>query len=263
MGDRGTYPARTVGIVQARMTSSRFPGKVLADLAHAPMIARQWQRLRRAQRMDALILATSDHETDDVLASWAHSSGIPVVRGPLDDVLGRFVMAVEATDADVVVRLTADCPLACPEIVDRVIERFFDESADYCSNTLHPTFPDGVDVEVVASEVLRHIDAVSEDPHEREHVTLGVYRRPESFRLVSVTDEQDRSALRWTVDTPEDLEFVQAVYARLGPHGEPFGYAEILGLLNDEPDLLHIGRRNAALDGLDTGAMRHRLGEEP
>ena len=249
---------RTVGIVQARMTSSRFPGKVMATLAGAPMISRQWERMQRASGMADIALATSDHASDDVLVEWAQASGVPVVRGPLDDVLGRYLMAADATRADVVVRLTADCPLTCPEIIDLVISRFHESGADYCSNTLVPTFPDGVDVEVVDVDVLREVARTSSDPHEREHVTLGVYRRETQFHLVNVGDEIDRSALRWTVDTEEDLEFVRTVYARLGPAGEPFGYEDILALLARDPALARRGRRNAALDGLDTGAMEHR-----
>ena len=254
----GSTSDRTVGIVQARMTSTRFPGKVLADLVGAPMIERQWQRLERAMGMDALVLATSVDASDDELVHWATGAGIAVVRGPLDDVLARFVLAAKETEADIVVRLTADCPLACPEVIDRVIERFHADHADYCSNTLVPTFPDGVDVEVVRARVLREVAQISTDPPEREHVTLGVYRRPDHYRLVNVADATDRSDLRWTVDTPDDLAFVQAVYERLGPHGEPFTFADILDLLEKDPELSRRGRRNAALDGLDTGAMQHR-----
>lgn len=249
---------RTVGVVQARMTSSRFPGKVLAPLAGGTMIERQWQRLQRAQRLDGLVLATSIDPSDDVLASWAQAAGIHVVRGSLDDVLARMIAAAAEAEADVVVRLTADCPLACPEVVDLVVDRFRELQVDYCSNTLQPTFPDGVDVEVVRRSVLEEAARICVDPPEREHVTLGVYRRPELFRLASVADDVDRSALRWTVDTPEDLDFVAAVYAALGPTGEPFGYRDIIGLLEDDPSISRRGRRNVALDGLDTGAMHHR-----
>lgn len=251
-------PVTTLAVLQARMTSTRLPGKVLLPVLDEPMVVRQIERIRRARRVDGIVLATSTDPSDDVLADVAGELGIGVVRGPVDDVLHRFVMAVETFEPDVVVRLTADCPLASPAVIDAVIEQFADTDVDYCSNTLTPTFPDGLDAEVVRASVLLDVAQVSEDPAEREHVTLGVYRHPERYRLGNHAGERDLSGLRWTVDTADDLVFVTAVYEALYPGNPQFEMADVLALLERQPSLSRTTAhevRNAALIGLDTGAM--------
>jgi spore coat polysaccharide biosynthesis protein SpsF len=248
----------TLGILQARMTSTRLPGKVLAPVVGTPMIGLQIERLRRAALLDGLVVATSTDGSDDDLVAYLETLDVPVVRGPLDDVLARFATVVEQFAPDAVVRLTADCPLASPAVVDRVVRAFHDSGVDYVSNTLRPTYPDGLDVEVVRADVLRWAAAHLTDPPEREHVTLGVYRRPERFRVANVENDEDLSSLRWTVDTPGDLAFVRAVYERLYAEDPCFELADVLALVRAEPALGRTtldGERNAALRGLDTGAM--------
>lgn len=250
---------RTVAVLQARITSSRLPGKVLAPVLGEPMIIRQIERLSRAAAIDELVVATSTDSSDDPLVEVLTARGTTVVRGPLDDVLARFIVAMDAHPSDAVVRLTADCPLASPAVVDQVISVFHDSGADYVSNTMQPTYPDGLDVEVVRSRVLREVAGIATDPPEREHVTLGVYRRHDRYDIRNVAGEQDLSGLRWTVDTPEDLAFVTAVYEALYPANPAFDLPEILELLRDHPELSRTtadAQRNAALRGLDTGAMR-------
>ncbi len=252
----------TLGILQARMTSSRLPGKVLAPILEVPLIGRQIERLRRATLLDGLVVATSTSHSDDVLVSYLSELDVPVVRGPLDDVLGRFALVIKEYSPDVVVRLTADCPLASPVVIDLVIETFAASNLDYASNTLTPTYPDGLDVEVVRASVLTWAAVTLTDPPEREHVTLGIYRRPERFTLGNVLHSDDLSGLRWTVDTPEDLEFVRSVYGRLYAGNPEFDLDEVLALVRSSPDLSRTstdGVRNAALEGLDTGAMRKAL----
>lgn len=247
-----------VGVLQARMSSTRLPGKVLEPILNVPMIGRQVERLRRATAMDALVVATSTDPGDDALVEYVATLGVPVVRGSLDDVLARFVQAIDEHAIDTVVRLTADCPLASPAVIDAVIADFVSGGADYVSNTLTPTYPDGVDVEVLRADVLRWVAANSDDPHEHEHVTLGVYRRPERFAVRNVAGGEDLSDLRWTVDNPDDLAFVREVYARLYPANPAFELADVLALLEREPGLSRTSVdavRNAALQGLDTGAM--------
>ncbi len=204
------------------MTSSRLPGKVMASVLGEPMIGRQIERLRRSARIDRLIVATSHEPSDDPLAAYCQGLGLDVVRGALDDVLGRFAAALaDHPDADVVVRLTADCPLADPALIDAVIARHHATGADYTSNTLGTrTYPHGLDAEVVRAEVLMQAARLSEDPHEREHVTPYIYRRPEVFRLAGVTRRPSLAQLRWTVDVADDLAFVRGVYASLYP-GDP------------------------------------------
>lgn len=258
-GTRG----RTLAIVQARTGSTRLPGKVLKPLEGEPMIVRQLQRVARAGSLDHIVVATSDSEEDDQLADLLRARGIDVVRGPLNDVLARFIVALDHHPADVVVRVTADCPLISPKVVDQVVEQFHSSDADYVSNTMDPTYPDGLDVEVVTAEALRNVHEQTSDEHEREHVTLGVYRRTDRFVVVNFRDPSgaDHSNLRWTVDTADDFAFVEAVYRGLFPRDPEFDYPEVLALIEANPQLRRTeadSARNAALDGLDTGAMRRR-----
>jgi len=257
----GTYDeAMALGVLQARMTSSRLPGKVLEPILGEPMIGWQIERLRRSALLDGLVVATSTDPSDDPLVAYLESLDVPVVRGSLDDVLGRFIAVLDAFSPDVVVRLTADCPLASPLVVDRVVSAFLESDADYVSNTLEPSYPDGVDVEVVRASALRWVAANSDDPHEHEHVTLGVYRRPDRFRCLNVAGEVDLSSLRWTVDNADDLAFVREVYGELYPSNPAFDMDDVLELLRLRPSLSRTSAdsaRNAALEGLDTGAMKH------
>ncbi len=162
-----------------------------------------------------------------------------------------------------VVRLTGDCPLTSPMVIDHVVREFHASANDYLSNTMEPTYPDGLDVEVMTASSLRSIDESSMDRHEREHVTLGIYRRTEEFRIGSFRDPSgaDHSHLRWTVDTADDLMFVETVYRRLYESNPTFEYADVLDLVHRNPTLMRSvddEARNSALDGLNTGAMGHR-----
>lgn len=206
------------------MSSSRLPGKVLAPVLGEPMIGRQVERLRRARRIDELIVATSADPSDDPLAAYCEGLGLSVFRGSLDDVLDRYRAALALfPQAEAVVRLTADCPLADPELIDRVIAHHHAQGADYTSNTLGVrTYPHGLDAEVIRPAVLALAAERARDPYEREHVTPYVYRRPEAFRLAGVSRETSLAMLRWTVDLPEDLAFVRDVYAQLYPRDPAF-----------------------------------------
>lgn len=251
----------TIAIVQARMGSTRLPGKVLADLCGAPLLQRQLERVRRATSLDRVVVATSTDETDLPIAELCESLDVPCFRGDLNNVLARFLGAISEFNPEVVVRITADCPLISPSVIDSIVHSFFDSDCDYLSNTLDPTFPDGVDVEVVRVRALRALARLDTDIHEREHVTLGIYRRPEQFVVRNFTGDPDLSNLRWTVDSPEDLEFVRWVYTKLFYTNPKFDLAEILELLGENIDKSRTdsdSRRNSALDGLNTGIMQHR-----
>lgn len=206
-----------LAVLQARMSSSRLPGKVLADVGGVPMIGRQIGRLARSRRIDRLAVATSRDPSDDPLADYAASLGVEVVRGPLEDVLGRFVLALDAhPEAEVLVRLTADCPLCDWRVIDAVIDRLAETGADYVNNTTPVrTFPHGLDAEAMRASALRAAAAEADDPFEREHVTPFIYRRPERFALSTLTRSPSLAHLRWTVDYPEDLDFVRHVYGAL------------------------------------------------
>jgi spore coat polysaccharide biosynthesis protein SpsF len=207
----------TIAVVQARMGSTRLPGKVLMDLGGRPALELMLERLSPAlgEGLDRLVVATSTLPNDDPVAETAEQAGFDVVRGSEGDVLARFVSALDVYPADTVVRLTADCPLADPEIVIRALDVHGAAAADYTSNTLVRTFPDGLDVEVVAAHALRAAGAEAKDPVEREHVTPFVYRRPERFVLRAFRSGADLGDERWTVDTPHDLDDIRQVIARV------------------------------------------------
>ena len=204
----------TLCVVQARMGSTRLPGKVLANLGGRPALALMLGRLAGVA-VDRLVVATSDLPADDTIEQVASERDVAVVRGPHHDVLARFVVALDTYPATDVIRLTADCPLADPAVIGATLDLHRREGVDYTSNTLVRTFPDGLDVEVVTAAALREADAEATDPYEREHVTPFVYRRPDRYRLASFEDSEDFSAERWTLDTAADLEWLRATVAKL------------------------------------------------
>lgn len=239
-----------LGVLQARCSSTRFPGKVIAPLHGAPMIVRQVERLRMTSSIERLVVATSIDPSDDPLVEVLDAAGIEVRRGPLDDVVGRFALVVDEFAPDHIVRLTADCPLADPAVIDHVVAEHLADGTDYTSNVLTPTYPDGLDVEAITADAFARLLAQPLTSREREHVTLGLYGRPESFTLRNVTQEPDRSALRWTVDVPDDLTFVREVYTRLYDGNPGFGQAEILDLLARHPELERTENDVARNEGL-------------
>jgi spore coat polysaccharide biosynthesis protein SpsF len=241
---------RILGVLQARTSSSRLPGKVLMPILGQPMILRQIERLKRARGMSALVLATSTDDSDDGLAQVVAAAGIVVARGSLDDVLERFIAAALPFQPDWVVRLTGDCPLADPVLIDRLIVDTLASGADYGSTALNPTFPDGLDAEIVRFAVLKQIASEPRTSAEREHVTLAIHRDPERFRLHSVTGAPDLSSLRWTVDDPRDFAFATAVYEALYPVNPAFGAEDILRLLRDRPELARLNGDITRNEGL-------------
>jgi spore coat polysaccharide biosynthesis protein SpsF len=232
-----------LAILQARMSSTRLPGKVLAPLAGAPMIVRQIERAARARRIDKLVVATSLNPGDDAIEKAVRREGIEVHRGPLDDVLARFIGALEAFGpADHVVRLTADCPLADPVVIDETIETHLESGADYTSNTPpHRTFPKGLDVEVMIAATLRRAAAEATTTEEREHVTWGIHTRPERWRLAFHSQPVDEGEVRWTVDRPDDYAFMAAVYDGLYRKDRAFTSDAVRAFVRGRPDLANFG----------------------
>lgn len=213
------------------MSSSRLPGKVLAPVLGQPMIARQIERLGRSRRIDRIIVATSEEASDDPLAEALTALGLDVVRGPLSDVLGRFLLALDQVpDADVVLRLTADCPLADWRTIDALIDLLASSGADYANMAMPRTFPHGLDAEAMRPQALRRAGREAVTAHDREHVTPYIYADPTRFRLSCLTRTPSLAHLRWTVDYPEDLEFVRHVYETLYPANPDFALAEIAAL---------------------------------
>lgn len=220
---------KRVIIVQARTGSSRLPGKVLADLAGRPMLAQQLRRLKRCARADEIVVATTSSDADTPVVDIARAESVRWFRGDERDVLGRYGAAAREAKADVVARITADCPLIDAAITDRVIERVETGTVDYASNVLRRTYPRGLDAEAMTSDALYRTADLARSTESREHVTWFIYHeRPDLFRLASIEDDRDNSDLRWTVDTAADLEHMRRIYTALGlaEHDRP--YQEIL-----------------------------------
>jgi spore coat polysaccharide biosynthesis protein SpsF len=223
--------ARVIGVVQARMSSTRLPGKVLTKLGEGTVLELLLRRLQAARELDEVVIATSDNGTDDPIVKAAGELGVSVFRGPLSDVLERFRLAAAATGADAVVRITADCPLLDPAVVDGVVARWRETRADYAANTLCPrSYPDGMDVEVISATALASVAARAADPADREHVTSYVRERPEEFAAVGLWLTPSHGSARITLDTPEDLKVLRGLVAAVGPDAPLGCILEALGL---------------------------------
>lgn len=227
---------RIVAIVQARMGSSRLPGKVLAELGGASMLAQVLGRLRAAGRVTDVVVATSTAAGDDAVADEAVRRGAGVYRGSETDVLARYRDAARAHRADAIVRVTADCPLLDPGVVDQVIAALTDD-VDYASNTHARSYPRGLDVEAVHRDALERIARLGRSAAAREHVTAFVMEQPALFRIAQLRAEHDDSDLRWTVDTPEDLAMVRALYAALELSRVTRPYREVVAAIRARPEL--------------------------
>lgn len=235
MSKRSAEGRDVLAIVQARMSSTRLPGKVLAPILGRPMIIHQLERLARCRGVDALLVATSNDPSDDVLAATLREAGVRTYRGALHDVLTRYLEATREYEREVgpaahVARLTADCPVIDPEIVDEVIALHLRSGAEYTGNAFERSYPDGLDAEIMTRATLDRLASEAETPEDREHVTYGVNRRRGAFRIEHLMQEPDLSRLRWTVDTPEDLDFVRRLFERLYPTNPQFGARDILAL---------------------------------
>jgi glutamate-1-semialdehyde aminotransferase/spore coat polysaccharide biosynthesis protein SpsF (cytidylyltransferase family) len=237
-----------VAILQARMGSSRLPGKTLADLAGRPLLLQVVERVQSARRVDKVVVATTDQSSDDPIATLCQREGIQYFRGSEDDVLDRFYRTAQASAADTVVRITADCPLIDPAVIDKVVARFQVGDCDYVSNTLRYTYPDGLDTEVFPFAALERAWREAKKPSEREHVTP--YLRTEKFRVANVESESPAplGKYRWTVDYPADLEFVRRIYEAF-PGNKRFGYQDIFRLLKERPELATIQAETITNEG--------------
>ncbi|MFC1513032.1 cytidylyltransferase domain-containing protein [Thermodesulfobacteriota bacterium] len=231
-----------MAIVQARMSSTRFPGKVLETLCGMPMIIFMLQRVRMAKHLDKVILATSTDSSDDVLAEVVRAAGFQSFRGDLGDVLSRFYQAAKESNAKTVVRLTGDCPLMDGDIIDTVVESVFSAGVDYASNVAPPTYPDGLDVEAFSFDALQRAWREAQFPSEREHVTPYL-RRSDLFRTVNVQGQFDCSHLRWTVDYPDDFMFVRQLLMCAGVDNPVMGDRfDFMRALARYPELLMLNR---------------------
>lgn len=225
-----------LAIIQARMTSTRLPGKVLLTVLGRPLLSYQIERVRRAGSIDDVCVATTTNDTDDPVVRYCAESGVDVFRGSEDDVLGRLHACAAERDAGTVVRLTADCPLVDPELIDAVVEELHREPpCDYASNALDRTFPVGLDCEAMTFAALEAADARATDPREREHVTPFIYTHPDEFSVRQVRCDRQLARHRWTVDTEEDFRLVERIISTLYPVDVEFSWEDVLELVNAHP----------------------------
>ena len=229
-------------IVQARMTSTRLPGKVLLPLGGEPMLLRLIDRLRRAETCEAVVVATTVNSTDDPVVALCARLDVPCTRGSEHDVLGRYVAAAAQHDAERLVRVTADCPLLDPAIVDQLVEEHASSGCDYVSNMLPPTWPYGMAVEVFSHAALISAHECATKASDREHVTPYIYGHPERFELRNVRNPTDLSGHRWTVDTPADYELVSRLFDAVYPGNPNFTLADLLATIAQHPEWTQINQ---------------------
>lgn len=233
---------KVAAIVQARMGSTRLPGKVMKEIVGKPMLWHVIDRLKKAELIDSVIVATTNKEIDKSILQLAEDSGVAGYAGSEEDVLDRYYQAAKEFSVDTIVRITADCPLIDPKAVDKVIQRYLMGDCDDAANTLKRTYPDGLDVEVFSFVALERAWKEARWASEREHVTPYIRKNPDKFRLANVENKVNLSHLRWSVDRREDLEFVRQVYKHLYQEGQVFYMEDILELLEKYPDLKQVNQ---------------------
>jgi spore coat polysaccharide biosynthesis protein SpsF len=245
---------RTVAIIQARMSSSRLPGKVLLDLGGEPMLVRVIERARRAKTIDEVAVATTTDPSDDPLEALCRDRGYAVYRGSMFDVLDRFYGAARQLNADVIVRITADCPVIDPDVIDQVVNAFHEHKVDFAANRLPPpwkrTWPIGLDTEVCGFTGLELAWKEARLPYEREHVMPYFYDEPGRFRTIVIEHEPDYGGQRWTVDTAEDLRLLNIIFEHFQGQ-DTFTWRDVLSLVQNEPELAQIN-----------AGVRHKIGTE-
>jgi len=232
---------RVVAIVQARMGSERLPGKALMDIAGKPILQHVLERLWRSTRLEDVVVATTTNDVDDAIQKFCEGRRWKCFRGSEHDVLARYADTARTYNADVVVRITADCPLIEPSVVDEVIDVYHTTSCDYASNVVQRTFPRGTDTEVIFAETLYEAENEATSPEDREHVTPYIRRHDNRYHIASVSAQEhlNRPGYRLCVDTEEDLELVRIIYDRLDADGL-FSLDQVIQLLDDNPDLVEI-----------------------
>lgn len=235
--------SHTLVILQARMSSQRLPGKVLLILNDKPMIYWQIKRILRAKLITKLVVAISEHPSDDILANYLDEIAQEYIRGPLDNVLERFVQVDKFYNPQSIVRLTGDCPFVMPEIIDSVVNLFNETKSDYVSNVVKLTFPDGLDVEVFKADVLKKLEKFPLTRIEKEHVTLGILNRKNDFIISNYSNSKNLSHYRWTVDTTDDYNFVSKIFANFRSNEISFTFEDIQRFIEDNPGINQINHR--------------------
>ena len=242
---------KIVAIIQARMGSSRLPGKVMKDLCGQTVLARVVKRTHRADLVDEVVVATTVLPADDAIVEECKRLSVARFRGDEADVLDRYYRAAQLFAADAIVRITSDCPLIDPELIDTTVRAFLDEKADYATNSLVITYPRGLDVEVFTADALAHAWREAKESYHRAHVTPYLYEHAEQFKIMSLTSEKNLGHFRWTLDTPEDWNLIETIYRRFDGRDD-FRWREVLALMNSEPELADLNshvRQKAITEG--------------
>lgn len=233
---------RIVSTIEARMGSTRLPEKTMREMVGKPMLELIIERLKRARKLDEIVVATTTEAEDEVITRLAERTGVKWFRGSSEDVLDRVLQAAKAYQADIIVEMTGDNPLLDPELVDEAINIYLKGNYDYVSNAIKETYPDGLNVQVFSVKVADEVASITNDPADRENVSLYIYEHPERYRLYNMEapPEYYHPEYRWTVDTEADIQFITAVYENLYYENPSFSIADIMKLLREKPDLLKI-----------------------
>jgi spore coat polysaccharide biosynthesis protein SpsF len=231
-------PKKVLIIVQARMGSTRLPGKIMKKVLDRPLLDFLVERLKRVSLADGFMIATTKNPADIKIINYCLEGEVLCFAGSEEDVLDRYFQAATKYQAEVIVRITSDCPLIDPQLIDKIISAYLDlqPNCDYLSNTLERTFPRGMDIEVFSYDALKLAAEDARQPWEREHVTPYIYRHPELFKIQNYIQEKDESKYRWTVDCPEDFELISKILENLYPDNHEFTLENILDLLQKYPE---------------------------
>lgn len=240
---------KIVAIIQARMGSTRLPGKMLLNIAGKPTIQHVWERIRLSKTIDEIVLATGKDQDNDPLANWAEYNKVNFYRGSENDVLDRYYNAAKEAAADAIVRITGDCPLLDFQIVDKVVEEFKRVNYDYVCNTQPPTYPDGLDTEVFSFQALEKAWREAKLKSEREHVTSYIWKHPEIFKLGNILNDEDLSNYRLTLDTKEDLDLIGLIIGECQKQKKFCGLNEIIRIIKDHPEWLSINAHHQRNEG--------------
>lgn len=250
---------KACAIIQARTDSTRLPGKVLLKILDKSILEYVIERVRRAKRVERIVVATSVKRADLKIVNLASGLGVSVYRGSEEDLLDRYYQAARLFNVKDIIRITADCPLMDPQVIDDVVERYFESGADYCSNYLEPTFPDGEDVAVFGLDTLYKTWKDANLLSEREHVTPYMWKHPDKFKIVGFKNAVDLSGKRWTLDEEEDFRFIKTVFESLYPGKQDFGMKDLLEFLKANPRVEEINRGIVRNEGYLKSLRKDRI----
>lgn len=246
-------------IIQARMLSTRLPGKVMADIEGKSLLLHVIERVRKAKKIDTIIVATTNKKDDQKIIAICKKAGVKTFIGSEDDVLDRYYQAAKKNNSDIVVRVTPDDPFKDPEIIDGFLDVFLKNDFDYVSNTIHPTYPEGLDIEIFSFNALQKAWQEAKKPFEREHVTPYIWQNSKKFKIKNISHKKDLSHLRWTIDYLKDLQFAREIYKRLYEKKPIFLMQDILEVLEREPELIKINKGVIRNEGLAKSLKKEKL----